>query len=769
MSFIEKALKLLQEFPNLKNEPFQLKDKKKKSFLQEAENFFRNLTGLQSQPENENVNSEESIDIDLDSVTENQDYPELTLPTEEVSNSEKNPEQIEEYVPVQPPLVPDEFDEEDEIIVDLDLEDDSSLVEEKSNQENSALEVENEETVEVESIQDFQDSKPEILEEFSGDTETLELEEQPPLSSLIDELENEIEELKNDIELEEEDTQVANESSVLEDWEKDAMAESSSEPFLEDEDPNFVEPNLPEDNSQEVLTELENSEPDPSEPIVGLNVEEAFDTAKQFKSSYEEKLESYLVLFEITKELLKSKSFDDFFENLMYSIIGQVGPEIMIIFSSRDGNFSQMKIVAFEGIDIEPDYVIKKGDTLYSLLESEHDVVYAKDLLNNELKERERVLLGNPLTEILIPIRVMDQFCGFIVAGKMISGEDYTEKDFEFLQILVEVSGNFLSKLFDSENLSNEVSELNKIIHATSNITEFTDKVYACKSLDELYDAISENFLSDFKVSSFTLMVLDTKNLDYKVFGSNFLLPDTLGKLRLSKDSKIITMISQVSDVYRLENFQSNGELNNYISEDELLAMNEFTVIPLINIGRMVGLIIIHKVSTEWSPGYKRTILSLANIAAPIIANLIMQNEQETLFRNPFNPLQETIDREIKYCDSKQKQFTLIVLKILNVTRILNILGINFFSEYSEFISKKIFENTKPSDYVSRIGQGKFAILLKENSKSDSEAFISKIKSEIVMFHNPSRDFKLSIQIYALTYPEQAKEKRKFIEMMEET
>lgn len=79
------------------------------------------------------------------------------------------------------------------------------------------------------------------------------------------------------------------------------------------------------------------------------------------------------------------------------------------------------------------------------------------------------------------------------------------------MQILVEVSGNFLSKLFDSENLSHEVAELNKIIHSTSNITEFTDKVYACKSLDELYDAISENFLSDFKVSSFTLMVLDTK------------------------------------------------------------------------------------------------------------------------------------------------------------------------------------------------------------------------------------------------------------------
>lgn len=32
MSFIQKALKVLQEFPNLKNEPFQVKDKKKRVF-----------------------------------------------------------------------------------------------------------------------------------------------------------------------------------------------------------------------------------------------------------------------------------------------------------------------------------------------------------------------------------------------------------------------------------------------------------------------------------------------------------------------------------------------------------------------------------------------------------------------------------------------------------------------------------------------------------------------------------------------------------------
>ncbi|MBP7280048.1 MAG: diguanylate cyclase [Leptospiraceae bacterium] len=766
MSFIQKALKILQEFPNLKNERFEVKDKKKKSFLQEAENFFKNLTSPEKEPEEL---ESDSIDIDLEQVAKDDNYAQTDITNEgNVDLPTLSHEDTEIFSPdtlVSTPIVPTELDEEDSITVDLDLDDSDSELLQEIQSNDVASETKENESFEITSVDDFDELKSEALDEFSGDTETLEL-EQPALSSVIENLENEIDLLKNEIHEDNLDSEVVDESTLLEDWEKDAMAESADESFSADEEQKPEEIN---DESGEREDKFEKEDSLDIEPVIDLNVEEAFDTAKQFKSSYEEKLESYLVLFEITKELLKSKSFDDFFENLMYSIIGQVGPEIMIIFSSRDGNFSQMKIIAHEGIDIEPDYVIKKGDTLYSLLESEKDVVYARDLLAHDLKERERVLLENPLTEILIPIRVMDHFSGFIVAGKMISGEDYTEKDFEFLQILVEVSGNFLSKLFDSENLSHEVAELNKIIHSTSNITEFTDKVYACKSLDELYDAISENFLSDFKVSSFTLMVLDTKNLDYKVFGSNFLLPETLGKLRLSKDSKIITMISQVSDVYRLENFQSNGELNNYISEQEIAAMNEFTVIPLINIGRMVGLFIIHKVSTDWSPGYKRTILSLANIVAPIIANLIMQNEKETLFRNPFNPLQETIDREIKYCETKNKEFTLIVLKILNVTRILNILGINFFSEYSEFISKKIFENTSSSDYVSRIGQGKFAILLKENSKVDSEIFISKIKSEIVLFHNPSRDFKLSIQIYSLTYPEQAKDKRKFIEMMEET
>ncbi len=405
MSFLQKALKVLQEFPNLINEPFQVTDKKKKSFLHEAENFFKNLISNETS-ENVVESEDDSIQVDLDQPDElaiTDDLPQSQILEEEELKSVSNEDQI-----VPTPIIPEEFDDEDAIVVELEPEDDEESVNPdlpefeqntESSDSDSTINETTDDGIDISSLDDFEDIKLDSIDEFTGDSETVNLDE---VGDSTDE----------GVIIEQEELEDSEPKDILEDWEKDAIAETvSDDPFL-DTDTDKLHEDVKE--AEEILSSLDEEEPeDLEEPVVDVNVEAAFETAKQFKSSYEEKLESYLVLFEITKELLKSKSFDDFFENLMYSIIGQVGPEIMIIFSSRDGNFSQMKIVAHEGIDIEPDYVIKKGDTLYSLLESEKDVVFAKDLLAKDLKDRERVLLENPLTEILIPIRVMDQFSGY--------------------------------------------------------------------------------------------------------------------------------------------------------------------------------------------------------------------------------------------------------------------------------------------------------------------------------------------------------------------
>ncbi|EMG10558.1 hypothetical protein LEP1GSC151_2486 [Leptospira interrogans serovar Grippotyphosa str. LT2186] len=50
------------------------------------------------------------------------------------------------------------------------------------------------------------------------------------------------------------------------------------------------------------------------------------------------KLENYISVFEISKEIGISTDFANFFENLLFSIMGQIGSESIGIFSSKNGN-----------------------------------------------------------------------------------------------------------------------------------------------------------------------------------------------------------------------------------------------------------------------------------------------------------------------------------------------------------------------------------------------------------------------------------------------
>ena len=49
------------------------------------------------------------------------------------------------------------------------------------------------------------------------------------------------------------------------------------------------------------------------------------------------------------------------------------------------------------------------------------------------------------------------------------------------------------------------------------------------------------------------------------------------------------------------------------------------------------------------------------------------------------------------------------------------------------------------------------------------EEFQTAIKTKLNEFQNPPRDFKISIQIFTLRFPEQSVDLRKYIELIEET
>lgn len=691
MSLIKRATKLLEDFPELRRNKLDSNSKKKKGLLERAQELFNSNFNSVSSDDYESSSNPTEVDIDLD-----------TTPSEELFHVEEIHEAEESLPPT---------------------ETDSPLPE---------IEAANSEEAIVNTISEVEEVPEKLLEDFSGDVETIEAAYQDSGSD---------------------------ESSILDAWEKDALNEASREIEEISDSTNKTDNDsrLEEDDASDddFLEKEVKSKERKQEPL--------------FSDDTDPRIESYVVTMEITKDLLNSQSVDEYFENLMFAINAQIAPEMVVIFGSRNEKNNELRIMAFDGIDIESDIVVSKHDMLYKALEGKRDLIHCNEILSYELSKEERDLIENPMNEFIIPMHVADKFSGFIIVGKKISGDEYETEDYEFITDIFDISGNFLGKLYYEENLYREINELNKTIQTNFIASKFASRVYSCKDLFEINDVLTESLRQDLGITDFTFLRLNTGRRVFKGFSSTLLSQETLDKFFIPIESKIVTMVSQVCDVYKFDNFATSTEITENLLEDELRKMGEFTVLPLINIGTLVGMIIIHNTPDPWTAATKQNVISVANILAPIVSNLILQEEKESFFKNPLNPLEETISRAMVDADESGQSFTLIILKILYVTRILTILGSKFFSDYSEFIANKILTNTSDEDSVSRIGQGKFAIILKGKNKAVADQFTKVIKEEILKFHSPSKEFKLSVQLYSLTYPEQAKEKRKFIELMEET
>ncbi len=648
------------------------------------------------------------------------------------------------------------YQDEEDTLVDLDALDE--LLEDEDLGEGQTTQ--NEEIVspiskeEVDTIQDFiEDTQVSESEDFIGSTEKIEI-------GTGEELFEEELEPQEVIDLDEEADIIPTKTDELQEWEESAKKDLNDESL----ESSLLEEISKQNEFQDTLQQIQNQL---TETTKELQDRESKSNAEL--ESLQKKLENYLVLLEITKDLVKSTDFEDFFENLLYSIEGQLGPESIVIFSRRNKESDFFQPYVYDGVEMEPDFKIYQSEPIYNIIRNLDYPKFAKSISVEGLPEKDWSILQNPFTEVVTPIQSDGFLIGFIITGKLISEENYTDEDLEFLKLTSEIAGNFILKLWDISEIKEEVDHLHSSIKSHESISALVEALYDCNNFDSLFDELNDRMQRDFGILKMTLLILSQQE-EYIIFNSNFFSIDTISKFVIKKDSKIVSLISQVTGMYKIENFEAYTELTSQISKDELQNMKEFSLFPLIHLGRLFGILVVHEIELEeWKADLKQTIIQVSNLIAPIVANLILQTKTEVFSKNPFNPVQDAIERELEKAKELNQKFTLVVLKVLSVTRILNLLGLDFFRDYMSFLTAKLQNQIQGEDWISRIGEGKFAIFLSGRDKFQAEEFFSNLKQELIKFPNPPRDFKLSIQLYSLTFPDQTQSKRKFIELIEDT
>ncbi|RHX85818.1 GAF domain-containing protein [Leptospira stimsonii] len=482
------------------------------------------------------------------------------------------------------------------------------------------------------------------------------------------------------------------------------------------------------------------------------------------------KLENYMSVFEISKEIGVSTGFADFFENLLFSIMGQIGAESIGIFSSKNGDKEFFRLEDYQGEGFNPEWTISSEDEIYHAVHNAGSVLYAKELIKPTLPAKEQEILKQSNAELLVAIRYMDDFFGIIILSKTISGEDYTIEDLEFLKIIGEIAGSVYRRIFDTEQLHQENQNLKEVIRANELIISLARDFGAIRTLDEAYDKLISSFKEELKVRRATFMILDghTKN-EFRVFASNLLTPEHVGSFTLPLDSSIVGIVSNIPGVFRIENFRKHPELMQKLSNDELGLMSDFIVIPFINLHWLVGMLIIHETDVPWTDSDRETAVGISEVLAPVFSSLLLIQERDSVFKDPFSPVEEKIEDMILKAARLGSSFSLTIFKVQNVSRMVKLKGSGFFASYSEELRKAIQENLSESDFHYRIGQGKYAVILDGKDREETQILIRKIKNKLNDADRRSKDFQTSVIQHTLCYPADTKEKERILELLEES
>lgn len=487
-----------------------------------------------------------------------------------------------------------------------------------------------------------------------------------------------------------------------------------------------------------------------------------------FQIASRKKLENYISVFEISKEIGISTDFANFFENLLFSIMGQIGSESIGIFSSKNGNQDFFRLEDYQGENFNQEWTISSEEEIYHAVHNAGSVLYAKELLKPALPAKEREIIQQSEAELLVPIRTTEEFFGIILLGKTISGEDYIIEDLEFLKIIGEIAGSVYKRIYDTELLHQENQNLKETVRANELIISLARDFSSVRSMDEAYDKLFSAFREELKVRRATFMILENKN-EFRVFASNLLTPEHVGSFRLSLESSIVGIVSNIPGVFRIENFRKHPELVQKLSNDELGLMTDFIVIPLINLHWLVGMWIVHETEVPWTDSDRETAVGISEVLAPVFSNLLLVQERDSVFKDPFSPVEEKIEEMILKSTRLGNCFSLTIFKIQNISRMVKLKGSRFFVNYSEELRKAIQDNLSEVDFHYRIGQGKYAMILDRKDREETQVLIRKIKNRLVEVDRRSKDFQTSVVQHTLCYPADTKEKERILELLEES
>ncbi|MCE9600182.1 MAG: GAF domain-containing protein [Spirochaetia bacterium] len=455
----------------------------------------------------------------------------------------------------------------------------------------------------------------------------------------------------------------------------------------------------------------------------------------------QKKIDHYLSLFDIQREISSIDNFEEFWDAVLFAVMGQLGAETVCILASRNGTEGGQTFlpVAYSGMEIGDKWALGPGDTLYDAAAREDGVMYAESFRNLSdamtLTEIERDMIVQSRAQIIAPLKNNGKMYGIVFLGSTHSGEDYGIDDLEFVTLLGGIAASGVDRIIARLEFARGTEVLKKRDYFHNRILEAARECSSGANLDELYDIVGRNLTEHFSVDSYSIVLLNPPTQEYSIFAGNRISPESIEKFKLRTTSELIGMVSNFTRVFEISDFRTNSELTACYTNDDLGIMKSYWIVPLIYQNWLVGFITIHSTRAPWGEFEREMMVSFAELVGASFGGAIMMGERESLFRDPFSPLEDRLRVELGRAFEFHSHLSLAELRIKNIKRILTLNPSANVTQFLASVGRTISGFLFQTDFLARIGQGRFALILPGRGKEEAEILIKKIRNDIKRLH----------------------------------
>jgi hypothetical protein len=248
---------------------------------------------------------------------------------------------------------------------------------------------------------------------------------------------------------------------------------ASPEDFWENMDPGdpFTEyERLAEREAEQALSARGEKTPENEEkPLFLFDADDEFITAPvEAHIAGQKKIDHYLSLFDIAREVSAIQDFDEFWDAVLFAVMGQLGAQTVAVFAARAAGESAQVFypVAVSGFNPDDSWVMKPGDRLYDLCAQEDGVLYAQNLRAPDqavlLSEMERAIITESGAEIIAPLRNNKRMYGVVLFGPTFSGDEYSIDDLEFITLLGGLASSGVDRILARLEFDRDTETLRK-------------------------------------------------------------------------------------------------------------------------------------------------------------------------------------------------------------------------------------------------------------------------------------------------------------------